>query len=1183
MPLFEGITYYISPSGTPEHRLANSRLLEVNGAPPAPLTEATYIITDVFDFEGWSSIRKDAKVVTEYWLERTILLGKVQPAQYYSPDPAMLFSGVVACASDLSTSDLEVLSAGITALGGQWRPGLTREVTHLFALAPGSEKYQTAMHYKADTLVKSGIRIEGVGASSAEGLKARITGEKKTLYKTALMSPGQEPHPESADTRNVWQGRRILLCLDLDLADGRKGAVEAGIARAGGIIVHGNANDEVDEIQEVDILIARYRWGDAYVKAVRDNKIIGTLSWIFHVQTTGIITSPTAQLLHYPIPKKSIEEFASHEITVTNYTGESREYLKKLITLMGATFTPSMSGRNTVLIAAYISGNKTTKAGNWSIPVVNHIWLEDCFIQWKNITVGKEKYITFTPGVNFSNMLGERGIGRSMIQEGLLELEEEMELAKRPFPENQEENLPPAASGISAREVEDVIRVVETMHVDQPVDEAMDVDAQPVVGAMNVGDQPVVELEVPTKSGDRIADINGQQAEESERQPRRRARTSSVASELRRSSRKKNQVSGLDSNAPDSEEPTSPMKETSAKPKTPVRPFQAARTSLVPMRFPNDAQDDEDAGSGLGSGSEASIPKALRSRKDASKNMPRSKPAAPFRSTGDELTKDITAGPLELRKNGESSKSSKTPSTPKTTPKSSTKTPRKTVSVLLPPIGTGEALLSASSKRLGRTASASSSKAKAPPPEPALATADHSNSASPVPKRSKQRLSMADLSLIDNTPSTSRVTGRRSAADKATRRLRDEIMPDVVNFQKEMKRGHVRVVGEEERKGARDVKGKGKELPEAEIREAKEQEFEKISMARKRMKLRQEEDESADEDERERKKRRVSISSGKGKAKANVDEERQGGGSKDEGRQAKEINVVKLGRKQASKDVPLDEGEPSPKRRRISLVKGDVVLDESGEGGRRPRLVAKARSKRKATPEAEDTEQVGKVQSTSRHDSSRGAVVDASVRVLTTQIQLGDELEIDQGLIKLGAKMATRPAECTHLVVKNLGRTEKFLCAMAAAPYVVTEKWVIASIAAKQLLPPDKYLLVDVENEKKYGFKLSDAIRGAKENGGRLFADMVFFVTPKVAVDKKLLSNVVAAHGGQIRTQTPTVRVLNSKSKRFVVSCPEDVSIWRPLSQGGYKIFSQELLLNGALTQQLLWDKQEYLVRSQSQ
>lgn len=44
--------------------------------------------------------------------------------------------------------------------------------------------------------------------------------------------------------------------------------------------------------------------------------------------------------------------YISQEITVTNYTGEAREYLKKLITTMGASFTPSMTGKNTVLIAA---------------------------------------------------------------------------------------------------------------------------------------------------------------------------------------------------------------------------------------------------------------------------------------------------------------------------------------------------------------------------------------------------------------------------------------------------------------------------------------------------------------------------------------------------------------------------------------------------------------------------------------------------------------------------------------------------------------------------------------------------------------------------------------------------------------------------------------------------------------
>jgi mediator of DNA damage checkpoint protein 1 len=40
------------------------------------------------------------------------------------------------------------------------------------------------------------------------------------------------------------------------------------------------------------------------------------------------------------------------KITVTNYQGFARDYLKKLIELMGAQFTPTLSGHNTVVIAA---------------------------------------------------------------------------------------------------------------------------------------------------------------------------------------------------------------------------------------------------------------------------------------------------------------------------------------------------------------------------------------------------------------------------------------------------------------------------------------------------------------------------------------------------------------------------------------------------------------------------------------------------------------------------------------------------------------------------------------------------------------------------------------------------------------------------------------------------------------
>lgn len=48
--------------------------------------------------------------------------------------------------------------------------------------------------------------------------------------------------------------------------------------------------------------------------------------------------------------------------------------------------------------------------------------------------------------------------------------------------------------------------------------------------------------------------------------------------------------------------------------------------------------------------------------------------------------------------------------------------------------------------------------------------------------------------------------------------------------------------------------------------------------------------------------------------------------------------------------------------------------------------------------------------------------------------------------------MTSRPSECTHLLAPQLVRTEKFLCALVVAPFILTEKWATRSAAVKKLL-----------------------------------------------------------------------------------------------------------------------------------
>jgi hypothetical protein len=229
----------------------------------------------------------------------------------------MLFSGVVACATDvrlplfavsresltftsqLVPSDTEVLNAGITTLGGQWRAGLTRDVTHLFAVRPGSEKYRTALQHQKETQVKVlvphwfddsvrlGIRglstaayewpeppILTLGKPSLETVEVgdslsrpqnKLSQDKKALYKAALMTAEQEARLGKAEPRDIWGSRRILLSPDLELSDGRRKAIEAGIIRSGGVVVDCDSRQAHVEY-DFDVLIARCRWGNLYVQ-----------------------------------------------------------------------------------------------------------------------------------------------------------------------------------------------------------------------------------------------------------------------------------------------------------------------------------------------------------------------------------------------------------------------------------------------------------------------------------------------------------------------------------------------------------------------------------------------------------------------------------------------------------------------------------------------------------------------------------------------------------------------------------------------------------------------------------------------------------------------------------------------------------------------------------------------------
>ncbi|KAJ6631463.1 hypothetical protein B0H10DRAFT_2207120 [Mycena sp. CBHHK59/15] len=1077
---FQGVRYHL-PSCVPREKHGElTRVLTGNDAERSDsIFDATHIITTSHTFEGWQDVDKSkVAIVSDLWVERSLAAGKQQPVAYYSTSPSQIFSGVVACSADLAVSDVEVLTVGIQTLGGQWRMGLTKDVTHLFALGNNTDRYQTGMDYRDQTHIKvlvphwfdDSIRLGGgvdtapyewpnpmvlqkekEDEASMRAKKARqrnsMSPAKKALYKTASWDPQSQEAPPMFEAKDVWGGRRILVSTTLELKGSRRKLVEGWIRKAQGVVVTYTHND-----------------GDGdYGEELRNLK---------------------NQILHFPTKKGGVEGFEKQSISVTNYAGEARDYLKKLITLMGGEFTPSFSSKNSVLVAAHMGGSKTTKAREWSIAVVNHSWLEDCFIQWRNLTTALDKYILYPLG-SISRLCSASEAWEALAEGG--NYDDSDEEAEEPVTDDATAvggdgavSDAPIGSQSSADESEVQDRL---MPPPLDVDVKIDVDEPEPGRWRSTPPRPATPKSAPASTSKRRSPkkrIEGlsQWPSDSEVDP---VLAKKVVYVKRPMSAAKFTPKKKKARDTDSEESEKAESEVDNKPVTRRRLVHRVTGNVRSSPRKAAAEDSPAKRTGTidkGKGKAKALSESEESDPESERKMPArkggQKPSPnkffpiilysdsdsdlpvvllPVKPKSPKAPPTAKGGIVKVTRDRVATKTRTPDPTPPSSPLSSPKAPAKGGIVKATcdrglrdqtppssPLSSPRSPPKAVARTRMPTATVSvlmpglRPSTKAPPARTQSMTLVAQERASGSGSASISAPWARAAAARSSSPASDAAGGRvrRSAAAKATQRLHD-IMPDVVNFQNEMRN-------------------------------------------------------------QSRKSRRVS-------GRTEPDDT---GNEEDD-----------------------TEEQPSTKRRR---------LDGAGK------KVAEVPGLRN-----------GK-----------------SIKLMTTQVTISEE-DL-RSLVKLGVKITSRASECTHLIVPGLVRTEKFLCALAAAPFILTHEWAVDSVAAGKLLPEDDYLLQDASGELKYDFALTDALARAKELKGRLFKDHMFYVTPKVRIDLQLLKNVVIAHGGQ-----PSLRILETNPGRHVISCPEDARIWRPLA-AVHPIYTQELVLNGVLKQQVDWDDESFRV-----
>ncbi|CEG68348.1 hypothetical protein RMATCC62417_04630 [Rhizopus microsporus] len=384
VPIFRNVVYSIDNSLESITRTRLINLLESNGAVPAD-NENTF---NLYVSLEKSLDQPNVHSVTPLWIETAIINGFVHETQYYSPSkPNQFLSGVVLFILDISQVDVQRLTEEIRERGGQVRNDLTEDITHLICINPRGVEYQHCIDHCIPVVLP-----QWLDDCLRFGEKIDITSYRfptPTVYNptspaTIHPYPNQDHLKDAADC-TVLANQVIYFGTDIHVKDNFKSRLIQYIKRAGGTV-------STDYDTPVTIVILKHRSTEEGIQAFKDNKTIASLWWLTNTLARGYVLSPLSTLLDYPAPQGGIPGMDCLHISITGYRDVSRDFLRRLIIHTGAVFNPLMDQQTTHLICGSKKSDKYKEALNKGMTIVNHIWLEECYQQWKILDCDHKRY-----------------------------------------------------------------------------------------------------------------------------------------------------------------------------------------------------------------------------------------------------------------------------------------------------------------------------------------------------------------------------------------------------------------------------------------------------------------------------------------------------------------------------------------------------------------------------------------------------------------------------------------------------------------------------------------------------------------------------------------------------------------------------------------------------------------------
>lgn len=376
-----------------------------------------FVITSTIEFIEYNQCLASLIPVTiPQWAYDSLDEKKVVNVKRYNPDSRFFMRDCyICCGDDITIADKEIIYGGVKGFGGMYLDELTRLTTHLITTNDENDKAIIALSSDVDIILVNPKWIQ-----DCFKLGKRLN-EANYLLNTSSASSDSHPlllNQESSDLELKYalclEHKRIYIANDYILSEELADSVKSLIQKNGGIVEQKFSN-------QVDIYIGKYRHGVEFGKSLESNRIIiGNLPWLYFIMATNYWTLPTNSLvLHYPIPMTALSSFKDVKICISNYSGDARHYLSRLITLLGGTFTKTLTRDNEFLVISLSRGKKYKTAkfqwlnnGEPVINIVNHLWLEECYANWEKLEWNNPKYTILD---NMEKLIGTTKLNKEIL------------------------------------------------------------------------------------------------------------------------------------------------------------------------------------------------------------------------------------------------------------------------------------------------------------------------------------------------------------------------------------------------------------------------------------------------------------------------------------------------------------------------------------------------------------------------------------------------------------------------------------------------------------------------------------------------------------------------------------------------------------------------------------------------